>query len=472
MFAEDTNDSLPEQQVEATVTESVPDAPQEETNAPEVADAVEAIEAEAAEPAKERAPNPKRERRQDSKRPPKERRDRDRKPRRAAPLIFKRFVVVRWSGRREPVDDMFWAEAKLEGDWIVISEFEQVRSRKEILTKLQELPNGLVAFDFPFSYPTEFLEMLKAEGISDWRSLIKTARDDLKKNTDDGSRLWIERMGRYRESRLDAPPPQRDFRGRLQRPLPPPYEQQSVAERYRRTDHTVRRAANRHLISPVQIGYNKLTSRYEFTDPQGQGRAALLGMAMFDQLLESRDDVAVWPMMAPKPLTIVEVLPWVFTEGERVKPEVVRQQLSLLEDRGWEIPSEAVDLAARNTDAQNALRVLIGMIKTESREDRQRRPIRDYLPQFYEDQQVKQEGWFYSVGYRLSDDKKSESPSKNGKQEHTKQAEAKIDAKPEASAQVSVEVPANTPSEPPVEATAEVPSEAPSEVSSEASDQS
>jgi hypothetical protein len=132
---------------------------------------------------------------------------------------------------------------------------------------------------------------------------------------------------------------------------------------------------------------------------------------MLDQLLDAREDVAVWPMMPAKPLTVVEILPWIFTQGERVKPEVLRTQISSLEDRGWEIPSEAVDLAARNTDAQNALRCLIGMIKTESREDRMRRPMRDFLPQFYDDPQVKLEGWFYSIGYRTLPEKKSEATS-------------------------------------------------------------
>lgn len=434
MFEEQQNEGLPEQPPAQALEEAQNDAqPEEQETSEQVANSPDAVTDTATQVEPENVPSedrPQKNAPAARKRESRPRRERERKPRKAAPLIFKRIVVVRWSGRREPVDDMFWAEAKIDGDWIVISEFEQVRSRKEILTRLSELPNGLVAFDFPFSYPSEFFEMLKADGLSDWRGLIKTVRDDLKKNTDDGTRLWIERMGRYRESKLDdAPPPERSFgrspqwdnraRGGLQRPLPPPYERQSVAERYRRTDHTVRRAANRHLISPVQIGYNRLTNRYEFTDPQGQGRAALLGMSMFDQLLETREDVAVWPMMPPKPLTIVEILPWLFTDGERVKPEVFRAQIASLEDRGWDIPSEAVDLAARNTDAQNALRTLIGIIKTESREERQRRPIRDYLPQFYQDPQVKLEGWFYSVGYRLKDDSGAPEPRANGAPRHS-----------------------------------------------------
>jgi len=143
-------------------------------------------------------------------RAPKERRDRKRqdRPKRQTSAMFRRFVSIVWSGRREPVDDMYWVEAEREGDWIVIREFEQVRSRKEILDRLQELPSGLVAVDFNLSYPQNFIESVKSEtGIADWRGLAKKVREDLKKNADDGVRLWVERMGRYREANLDPEPP-------------------------------------------------------------------------------------------------------------------------------------------------------------------------------------------------------------------------------------------------------------------------
>ncbi len=389
----------------------------------------------------------RREYRPQREREPREREPRARKARKPAPAIFERFVVIRWSGRREPVDDMFWAEATKEGEWMVLTEFEQIRSRKDILARLLELPPALVALDFPLSYPADFFEFLKGEGITDWRSLAKRVREDLKKNVDDGVRLWIERMGAYRESRLEDEalwPDRRDDRYNDRRgdryndrgndryndrrsPLPreplAPYERGSLAERFRRTDHALRRVADRHLVSPVQIGYNRLTNRYEFTDANSQGRAALLGMSMLDQVLDVRQDAAVWPMMAPKPLTIVEVLPWVFTAGDRLQPDVLRKQMATLEDRGWDIPSHAIDQAARNPEAQSALRCLLGMIKTESREDRQRRPIRDYLPAFYDDPQVKLEGWFYSVGYRsMTEESKSEHPHKEeAKDSHPKE---------------------------------------------------
>lgn len=361
-----------------------------------------------------------------------DRADRDRsrnapRPRkRPAVALFDRFVCVMWSGRREPVDDMYWVEATRDGDWIVIGEIEQMRSRKDVLARLEELPSGLVAFNFPFSYPSEFLDSLKDEGVTDWRSLAHKVREDLKKNVDDGARLWIERIGRYRESNLEEGFPERGFpergrpgdrrfsRGMSDRPLPP-YERKSLAERFRRTDHALRKPAGRFLTSPVQIAFNRLTNRYEFSDTQSQGRAALLGMSMLDQLLDARKDASVWPMMKPSALTLVEMLPWTYTSGERVQPEAIRKTVSLLEDRGWEIESSTVDQAARNTDAQTALRCLIGLIKTETREERQRRPIRDYTDAFYDDAQVRREGWFYSVGYRSNAEESSHEKSSHDK---------------------------------------------------------
>jgi hypothetical protein len=77
--------------------------------------------------------------------------------------------------------------------------------------------------------------------------------------------------------------------------------------------------------------------------------------------------------------------------------------LAHYEDNGWEIPASAMDAAARNVSAQRALLSLIGTIKTETREERERRPLRDYIDGFYADPQVQVEGWFYSVGYRMTD---------------------------------------------------------------------
>ena len=406
--------------------------------APEVAEAPSEAEASASQGSA--VPHTERRQARESRAPrpaksrPDPRREKRERPRGPKPAMFKRFVSIVWSGKREPADDMFWVEAEREGDWMVIREFEAIRTRKEILERLQELPSGLVAVDFNLSYPQEFLELLKGEGIEDWRGLAKKVREDLKKNTDDGIRLWIERMGRYRESNLDpAPPPPRferrddrrdgdrrdrfsnnrndRFQGeRKSEPLPP-YEQPSLAERFRRTDLALRKAAGPNLSSPIQIGYNRLTNRYEFSDANGRGRAALMGLSMIEQLLEARPEVAVWPINRPKELTLVEVLPWTFTSGKKLEANELRKMMAVHEDNGWEIPQSAIDLAARNADAQRALLCLIGLIKTETRENRERRPIRDYVDAFYDDPQVKAEGWFYSIGYRVSDDRKAAPPT-------------------------------------------------------------
>lgn len=345
--------------------------------------------------------------------------------RRTGPVTkpFDRFVVVTWSGQREPVDTMYWAEARREGEWVILESLEQVRTRREILERLIELPSGIAALEFSFSYPIPFLEHIGTElGDDRWRALIRKVREELKKNAEDGIRAWIDRIGTYREAHLDpdaptygrrddrrGPPAGRFDRGR-ERDVSP-QEQRSKAERFRRTDLTIRHAAERHVISPVQIAFNRLTGRYEFND--AYGRATLLGMSMLEQLLEARPDTAVWPFMMPKALTVVESQPWIYTRGATLGADEIRRRLQVLEDAGWEIPSNIRDVAARNPDAQRALITLIGIIRTESRDDRANRPLRDYSEAFYADPQVRHEGWYYGVGYRSSDEPKKEARSDN-----------------------------------------------------------
>jgi hypothetical protein len=331
--------------------------------------------------------------------------------------VFRRVVFISWSGEREPASEMLWAEAAIEGEWVVIEKLEKVRTRKEILERILELDSALVALDFNFSYPAAFLEMLSAtDGIPDWRSMVRTIREDLKKNVDDGVRLWVERLGRYRESYLDPETPRTPVRltrgpgdrGWIsqQRPDFPQkklevHEQQSLAERFRRTDLPLLPLAGRNTMSTIQIGYNRLTERYEFNG-NNRGKDALLGMAMLSQLLEAgRDDLSIWPMMELKKLTIVETLPWLFTEGKRLEPNALATLLANFEDVGWHIPDEIQTNAAKNAKAQQTLLTLVGILKTELRLLPNRFPIRFYSPQMFHDPQVQQEGWTYGMNYRV-----------------------------------------------------------------------
>ena len=330
---------------------------------------------------------------------------------------FRQFVSIGWSGAREPASDLIWAEAHLDGKWIVVDTLDRIRTRKEILERILELQAALVTLDFNFSYPTSFFDLLQeSEGIGDWRSMLRTVRGDVKKNVDDGLRLWAERMGRYRESQLDPDVP----RGKLQRTRRyddwgwnsqqrnsqpkglAPHEQLSLARRFRHTDIPLRRLAGNDLMSTIQIGYNQLTSRYEFNG-NIRGRPALLGMGMLEQLLEAgRKDLSIWPMMEPKALTIAEALPWLFTEGKLPETAELENVFDNYEDAGWEIPDSVRAYARKNNDAREALFTLIGVIKTEQRLFGRRGhvPIRDYNPAIYHDPRIQLEGWIYGIGYR------------------------------------------------------------------------
>jgi hypothetical protein len=216
-------------------------------------------------------------------------------------------------------------------------------------------------------------------------------------------------MGRYREAYADeSAPPRRapyDRRDRGwnfdKREAPPPYQLQSRAERFRRTDLPLVPLAGASVMSTMQIGYNRLTERYEFNGNH-RGRNSLLGMAMLGQLLDSeRSDLSIWPFSELKRLTIVETLPWLFTEGELLKPKELVARLANYEDTGWDVPDEVVRTASSHPTAQQALFTLIGMLKTERRMLRNRFPIRFYSPQISTDARVQLEGWTYGINYRV-----------------------------------------------------------------------
>ncbi|MEO6941158.1 MAG: hypothetical protein ABI444_13675 [Candidatus Kapaibacterium sp.] len=335
------------------------------------------------------------------------------------PKRTKRYVSIAWSGQREPLDNLIWCEAERDGAWLVITALEQVKTRREILERLTALDEGIVGLDFSFSYPGPFLDFLKTTKIAeDWRGLLKQVREDLKKNVDDGVRHWIEHIGKYREANLDPNPPpvfdnrrgrdfrdrdsrDRDFRGRPAPAKPlEPHEQPSIAERFRRTEQVIRKAAEPHVTSALAINYNKLTSRYEFNSVSPRGRNTLLGMSMLHQLLEARPDITVWPFQQPGKLTLVEVEPWMFTKGKLRDASAMRDLLAREEDEGMEISHAFRELATRNVDAQRAFVSMLGMILSETRQDRAVRPLRDYQKSFYADVRVGTEGWFYGVGYR------------------------------------------------------------------------
>ncbi|HET6402825.1 MAG TPA: hypothetical protein VFH95_15680 [Candidatus Kapabacteria bacterium] len=343
---------------------------------------------------------------------------------------FRQFVSIGWSGEREPATDLIWAEAVLDGKWIVIDTLERVPTRKEIVERILSLQAALVTLDFNFSYPTTFFDLLReTEGIGDWHSMIHTIRRDVKKNVDDGLRLWAERMGRYRESQLDPEVP----RGKLQRSRRyddwgwsggqkglAPHEQLSLARRFRHTDLPLRGQAGTSMMSTMQIGYNRLTERYEFNG-NIRGRPALLGMAMLDQLLEAgRKDLAIWPMMESRALTIAESLPWLFTEGKLPEPSELENIFKNYEDAGWEISNTVRAAARKNPAKREALFTLMGVVKTEQRLHGRRGhlPIRDYNPAIYHDPRVQLEGWIYGIGYRPPEaetDSRHERPKRDRK---------------------------------------------------------
>lgn len=336
------------------------------------------------------------------------------------PKANKKFVTVSWRSGREPVDDMFWCEAEYDGVWTNITSVDRLRSRREVVERVSELDQAIIGFDFAFSFPKPFVEFLSSEKIEGgWKAIAKKIRNDLKKNTDDGVRLWIELMGKYRESNLESPeeanhfprrnaPPSRDGRRSFGREIAPPYERRSLAERFRRIDMILKRKDPDSFASVLGIRYNKLTTRYEFTDSESRGRATLLGIAMLEQLIEAKPEIAVWPFMKPAAITAIEIFPKMFTRLAGSDQESLRKFFDVEEDNGLFVSKEVRELVYANPKAHDMIFALIGMIKAERREDKTLRPLRDYRDYFYDNDEVKAEGWAYGIGFKEPEKKQPE----------------------------------------------------------------
>ncbi len=336
------------------------------------------------------------------------------------PKANKKFVTVSWRAGREPVDEMFWCEAEFDGTWTNITTIDRLRSRREVVERVSEIDQAIIGFDFPFSFPKPFVEFLASEGIKgEWKTIAKKIRNDLKKNTDDGVRVWIELMGKYRESQLESveeanhnqrrfSPPSRDGRRSYPRETPPPYERRSLAERFRRVDMIVKRKDPENFASMLGIRYNKLTSRYEFTDSESKGRATLLGIAMLEQLVEAKPEIAIWPFMKPAAITAVEIFPKMFSNKVGSDQESLKKFFDLEEDNALFISKEVRDLVYANPKAHDTLFALLGIIKAERREDKTLRPLRDYRDYFYDSDEIKSEGWVYGIGFKEPEKKQKE----------------------------------------------------------------
>jgi hypothetical protein len=329
-----------------------------------------------------------------------------------------------WRAGREPVDDMYWCEAEYDGTWTNVIILDKVRTRREILDRLLELETAVVGFDFPFSFPKPFIDFLASEGISGgWRQLANSVRDDLKKNTDDGIRLWIERIGRYRESKLEPmdealrrlPPP----RGRERRPKTlAAHDLRSFAERFRRIETIVRHKNERAQWSALAIKHNKLTGRYEFPESEARGRKALVGISMLAQASEAKESLAVWPFSRPAALTLVEIVHEVFPKAPA--NDDLQAYFEKEEDRALHIERDVIETVIANDAAKQTLFSLIGMMKAERREEKAIRPLRDFRDQFYANQLISVEGWAYGIGFRdtsAPEPQSSQQPIEQGSQE-------------------------------------------------------
>jgi hypothetical protein len=343
----------------------------------------------------------------------------------------KRFVTITFKASREPVDDMFWCEAEYDGSWTNVILLDRLKTRREIIERILELESGLIGLDFPMSFPVPFMNFLAKEGLTGpWKNFAERIREELKKNTEDGIKLWTERMGRYRESDLESPEEaasriRRPVQNRSGRRMPmprAPYELRSKAERFRRIDHILKYKNPDIPESTLGIRYNKLTGRYDFLESEAMGRRTLAGIALLAQIIEQKADVSVWPFMRPAKVTIMEISPLVFPNAPQQNK--LGEYFDGLEDNALFVAADVKETARGNRSAHNALFSLLGMLSAERRENKAIRPIRDYRDNFYENDEIQTEGWVYGVGFKELAPKPSESHPEisNGHNETAPQA--------------------------------------------------
>ena len=316
----------------------------------------------------------------------------------------KQYITISFDASREPLDELFWCEAVSEGDWTTIKTCDRFRSRKEIVERISELTAATIGVDFALSFPKGFFESLASEKITSHRELSKRIREDLKKNTEDGVRKWIELIGRYRETKTESPeeasarfsnnPLRRDRRRDI-----PVHERRSLIERFRRIDRILRRMYPDAVASTLGVQYNRLTRRYEFVSANARGRSVLVGLSLIEQIREAKPEIAIWPYDKPKPLTIVEVFPNVF-DRDISDPGKLREFFDHEEDNALYVPREVREQVYAHAKAREALFTLLGMIAAERRENKMMRPLRDYRDAFYENEEVKFEGWVYGIGFK------------------------------------------------------------------------
>jgi hypothetical protein len=187
-----------------------------------------------------------------------------------------------------------------------------------------------------------------------------------------------------------------------------PYERRSLAERFRRIDMILKRKDPEGIASVLGIRYNKLTTRYEFTDSESRGRATLLGIAMLEQLVEAKPEIAIWPFMKPAAITAVEIFPKMFANKVANNAEALKKFLDTEEDNALFVSREVRDLVFANPQAHDIFFALLGIIKAERREDKTLRPLRDYRDYFYDNEEVKAEGWSYGIGFKEPEKKTKE----------------------------------------------------------------
>jgi len=223
-----------------------------------------------------------------------------------------RVVAVDWTGAKEPVKNLWLAEARA-GELTEVRRFDRRAELVEyVIAEGERDPRLVVGFDFAFSLPGWFLE----------RQALRGARE-----------LWGHMAERADDWLAPRPPFWRDADSG--RP--------GIDEEFRQTDLDLR-ARGLRPASPFKL-----------VGPNQVGRGSLRGMRHLAEL--ARAGFNVWPFSAGLPL-VVEIYPAAYTAATRKSdPERIAQ--SVRRDR--RIPETWKAHAACSQDAFDAAMSALAM---------------------------------------------------------------------------------------------------------------
>jgi aminopeptidase YwaD len=276
-------------------------------------------------------------------------------------------IALDWSGaadERSQRRKIWRCLARSEEDRLRVVGLESRMTRREVVAQLVETVGEgerlLVGLDFAFSLPHGYVAQLGDSPAESWEDVV----------------AWCTEEGE--EVLTECPPP---FWGRARTRKP------SAGE--------LPRFGLGSLWRKVERAAAPAKSVFQISGPGAVGSGALRGIPLLAQLREA--GFAVWPFDRPAEgqSAVVEIYPRLFARAVRKSSARERRDhlAALVAQGDVLVPEEAIEQAASNDDAFDALVSVAGMWRALRAGGFGR-----YGDEFYVDPAVRTEGWIWGLG--------------------------------------------------------------------------